>query len=57
MHKDEEKIVKVIAGKFEKAEGPEKNHNVEPIYFHVNLNEGKNLIVKFLQVTILLYIS
>ena len=40
-HKDDEKIVKVIAGKYEKAEGPEKNHNVEPIYFHVILNKGK----------------
>ena len=40
-HEDSEKIVKVIAGKYEKAEGPEKNHNVEPIYFHVVLNEGK----------------
>ncbi len=41
VHSDKEKIVKVIAGKFKRAEGPEKNHNVEPIYFHVNLNEGK----------------
>ena len=41
VHSDKEKIVKVIAGKFNRAEGPEKNHNVEPIYFHVNLNEGK----------------
>ena len=40
-HSDKEKIVKVIAGKYEKAEGPEKKHNVEPIYFHVILNEGK----------------
>ena len=40
-HKDSEKIVKVIAGKYEKAEGPEKNHNVEPTYFHIVLNEGK----------------
>ena len=32
----------MIAGKYEKAEGPEKNHNVEPIYFHIILNEGKN---------------
>ena len=40
-HKDEEKIVKVIAGKYEKAEGPEKNHNVDPIYFHIVLNERK----------------
>ena len=30
-------IVKVIAGKFEKAEGPVKKHNVEPIYFDVEI--------------------
>jgi len=42
--KDSEKVVKVIAGKYEKAEGPEKNHNVEPIYFHIILNEGKEFI-------------
>ena len=41
IHKDNEKIVKVIAGKFEKAEGPQKDHNVEPIYFHTILEEGK----------------
>jgi redox-sensitive bicupin YhaK (pirin superfamily) len=41
VHKDNEKIVKVIAGKYENVEGPEKNHNVEPIYFHIVLNEGK----------------
>jgi len=41
VHKDNEKVVKVIAGKYEKTEGPEKNHNVEPIYFHIVLNEGK----------------
>ena len=41
VHKDQDKIIKVIAGKYDKAEGPEKNHNVEPIYFHINLNEGK----------------
>jgi len=40
-HKDNEKIVKVIAGKYKKAEGPEKNHNVEPIYIHVVLEDGK----------------
>jgi len=40
-HEDSEKIVKVIAGKYKKAEGPEKNHNVEPIYFHIVLNEEK----------------
>ena len=41
IHKDEDKQVKVIAGKFEKAEGPVKKHNVEPIYFDVELNENK----------------
>ena len=40
-YKDNEKIVKVIAGKYKKAEGPEKNHNVQPIYFHIVLEEGK----------------
>ena len=40
-YKDEEKIVKVIAGKFEQAEGPVKKHNVEPIYFDVELNKEK----------------
>ena len=39
--KEEEKIVKVIAGKFDKAEGPVKKHNVEPIYFDVELNKEK----------------
>ena len=41
VHEDNEKIVKVIAGKYEKAKGPEKNHNVDPIYFHIVLNEKK----------------
>ena len=41
VHKDSEKIVKVIAGKYENVEGPEKNHNVKPIYFHIVLNEDK----------------
>ena len=40
-HKDNDKVVKVIAGRFEKAEGPEKNHNVDPIYFHVVLEKNK----------------
>ena len=40
-YKDEEKIVKVIAGKYEKVEGPIKKHNVEPIYFDVELNKDK----------------
>ena len=40
-HKDDEKKVKTIAGKFENAEGPIKGHNVEPIYFDVELNKDK----------------
>ena len=42
VHKDNEKKVKVIAGKFEKAEGPIKKHNVDPIYFDIELQQGKN---------------
>ncbi len=38
---DDEKLVKVIAGKFKDIEGPEKNHNVEPIYFHIVLKNEK----------------
>ena len=41
VHKDDEKQVKVIAGKFENAEGPVKGHNVEPVYFDVELNKDK----------------
>ena len=41
VYKDSEKTIKIIAGKFEKTEGPQSNHNVEPIYFHIDLNEGK----------------
>ena len=46
IHKDEDKQVKVIAGKFEKAEGPVKKHNVNPIYFDVELGENKNFNFK-----------
>ena len=42
VHKDNEKIVKIIAGKYKAVEGPEKNHNVDPVYFHIVLNEGKD---------------
>ena len=41
-YKDEEKIVKVIAGKFEQAEGPVTKHNVEPVYFDVELDKNKD---------------
>ena len=46
VHKDVEKQVKVIAGKFEKAEGPVKGHNVEPVYFDVELNKDKEFNFK-----------
>ena len=41
IHKDDDKQVKVIAGKFEKAEGPVKKHNIEPTYFDVELKKEK----------------
>tara|TARA_Y100000591_G_scaffold274899_1_gene251367 strand:- start:236 stop:751 length:516 start_codon:yes stop_codon:yes gene_type:complete len=46
IHKDEDKQVKVIAGKFDKAEGPVKGHNVEPVYFDVELNKDKDFNFK-----------
>ena len=44
IHKDLDKTVKTIAGKFEKAEGPIKGHNVEPIYFDIELNKNKEFV-------------
>ena len=44
IHKDEGKTVKVIAGKFENAEGPVIDHNIEPIYFDVELAKNKEFI-------------
>jgi len=41
IHEDKDKQIKVIAGKFENAEGPVKKHNVEPVYFDVELNINK----------------
>ena len=41
IHKDDEKKIKVIAGKFAEAKGPVKGHNVEPIYFDIELEKGK----------------
>ncbi len=38
-HKDDNKTVKVIDGKFEDAEGPVKGQNVEPVYFDVELEK------------------
>ena len=41
VHKDADKQIKVIAGKFEKAQGPIKGHNVDPVYFDIELKKGK----------------
>ena len=46
IHVDDDKQVKVIAGKFEKVEGPVKGHNIEPVYFDVELNQDKEFIFK-----------
>ena len=46
VHKDDDKQIKVIAGKFEKSEGPVKGHNVEPVYFDVELNKDKQFNFK-----------
>jgi len=46
VHKDEGKKVKVIAGKFKDAEGPVKGHNVQPIYFDVELDKNKKFHFK-----------
>jgi len=41
IHKDKEKKIKIIAGKFNDAEGPVKGHNIEPIYFDVEIEKNK----------------
>ncbi len=40
-YKDLDKKITIIAGKFKDVEGPVSKHNVEPIYFDVELKEGK----------------
>ena len=45
IHKDTEKKIKIIAGKFNGIEGPVKGHNVEPVYLDVELEKDK--IFKF----------
>jgi len=42
-YKDKDKLINLIAGKFEDKEGPVKGHNVEPIYFDIELKEGKKI--------------
>ena len=46
IHKDSEKKIKIIAGKFGDVEGPVKGHNVEPIYFDVELEKDKKFNFK-----------
>ena len=41
VHKDDEKQVKVIAGKFKNTKSLISGHNVEPIYFDIELNKNK----------------
>ena len=41
VHKDDEKQVKVIAGKFKNIESLINEHNVEPIYFDIELKKDK----------------
>jgi len=41
VYKDSEKKIKIIAGKFNDIEGSIKNHNVEPIYFDLELEKNK----------------
>ena len=38
---DNEKSIKIIAGQFKNIKGPQTEHNVEPIYFHIVLNKEK----------------
>jgi len=40
-YKDLEKKINIIAGKYQELVGPVGEHNVEPIYFDIELNEGK----------------
>ena len=44
IHKDENKTIKVIAGNFNNAEGPVKNHNIEPIYFDIEIQKQKEFV-------------
>jgi len=41
VHKDDDKKIKVIAGKFGEAEGPVKGHNVEPVYLDIEIEKKK----------------
>jgi len=40
-HKDEEKFIKIIAGEFQETKGSIKKHNIDPVYFDVELEKDK----------------
>jgi len=42
VHIDSDKQIKIIAGQFKSIEGPVKGHNVEPIYFDIELEKNKD---------------
>ena len=42
-YKDDDKSINLIAGKFKDKEGPVKGHNVEPIFFDIELKENKKI--------------
>ncbi len=44
IHEDEDKRIKVIAGKFGRSEGPVKGHNIKPIYFDIEIQKNKKFI-------------
>ena len=41
VYQDSEKKITAIAGKFMDIEGPVKGHNIDPIYFDIELEKGK----------------
>ena len=45
VHKDSDKKIKTIAGKFGDDGGPVKGKNVEPIYFDIELEQNKEFNV------------
>ena len=46
IHKDENKKIKIIAGTYNKVEGFIKEHNIEPIYFDIELKKNKEFNYK-----------
>ncbi len=42
IHHDDEKKIKIIAGKYKNTNGAIVKHNVEPIYFHIEIKKDKD---------------